>query len=127
MNQVVMDSSVIIACILDEPGADYAYPLLPFAHLSTVNMAEVVTRFSRYGSSSEDIHDIVRGLPVQTEAFDAQTATLAGLLEAKTREFGLSLGDRACLALGLTLQLPIITADRAWKSVSLPVEIRLIR
>ena len=127
MKQVVMDASAIIACLLSELGATEAEPFLPYGRVSTVNMAEVVTRFTRYGSTKEEIHGILRGLPVQTQAFDNDTATLTGMLESQTKAFGLSLGDRACLALGLTLQLPIITADRAWQKVSLPLEIRVIR
>jgi len=57
----------------------------------------------------------------------AEQAKIAGSLAARTRSIGLSLGDRACLALGLTLKAPIYTADRAWKSLKLGVRIHVIR
>lgn len=44
-----------------------------------------------------------------------------------TKELGLSLADRACMALAVTLGLPLLTADRSWVEVDLPVEIRVIR
>jgi PIN domain nuclease of toxin-antitoxin system len=57
----------------------------------------------------------------------AAHAQTAGDLVRQTRAFGLSLGDRACLALGMELGAPVYTADRAWKKLGLPVQIRVIR
>ena len=60
-------------------------------------------------------------------AFTTEQAKLAGSLIAQTGALGLSLGDRACLALGITLQAPIYTADKSWKNLRLGVHIHLVR
>jgi PIN domain nuclease of toxin-antitoxin system len=59
--------------------------------------------------------------------FTAQHAKTAGNLIAKTRSLGLSLGDCACLSLGLALKAPVYTADRSWKNLKLGVRIHVIR
>jgi PIN domain nuclease of toxin-antitoxin system len=59
--------------------------------------------------------------------FTAEQAKAAGSMVAETRAWGLSLGDRACLALGLALQAPVYTADRSWKNLKLGVQIHVIR
>jgi len=66
-------------------------------------------------------------LGISVEAFDAGLAYLAGLLRPQTKGIGLSLGDRACLALGRHMRLPVLTADRAWAKLRVGVEIRVIR
>ena len=59
--------------------------------------------------------------------FDAEQARLAGELLLRTRSLGLSLGDRACLALAMVLKAPVYTADRIWKGLKLGVPIHVIR
>jgi PIN domain nuclease of toxin-antitoxin system len=59
--------------------------------------------------------------------FTADHARLAGTLIVQTRSLGLSLGDRACLALGLTLKAPVYTTDKSWKNLKLGVQIHVIR
>ncbi len=71
--------------------------------------------------------DVVEALGLTVVPFDAQTAVRAGLLRERTRTAGLSLGDRACLALAATLSLPVLTADRNWDRVSADVEVHQIR
>jgi len=66
--------------------------------------------------------------PIQNcTPFTAEQAKIAGRMAARTRSVGLSLGDRACLALGLTLKAPVYTTDRAWKNLKLGVRIYVIR
>lgn len=120
MTPVVMDASALIACLLVEPGYDITAPYLPYARVSTVNTAETVTRFARNGYTKDEITEMMAALPIQTEPLNDDIAHLIGFLEPKTRSLGLSLGDRACLALGLTLQIPVVTADRMWKNVPCP-------
>lgn len=127
MSAVVMDSSVLIACIRHEPGYKEAEPLLPQAIVSAVNIAEVATHFTQQGFVEQEVRDILEALPVQTKTFAHELAILTGLLVPETKQFGLSLGDRACLGLGMMLGLPVLTADRIWDKLKLPVEIRLIR
>ncbi len=66
-------------------------------------------------------------LGVVFEPFTADHAETAALLRARTRERGLSLADRACLALALDRGLKVVTADRAWAELGLEVKVELIR
>jgi PIN domain nuclease of toxin-antitoxin system len=66
--------------------------------------------------------------PIRKSAvFTDEQAKIAGSLIARTSAFGLSLGDRACLALGIALKAPVYTADRSWKNLKLGVRIHLVR
>jgi PIN domain nuclease of toxin-antitoxin system len=77
--------------------------------------------------SPEAIEDAVAEYPVTIVPFTQRLAMIAGLLVSRTRDRGLSLGDRACLALAMDLKLPVVTADRAWAALDLGVEIRQVR
>ena len=59
--------------------------------------------------------------------FDAEQAYAADGLRTSTRERGLSLADRACLALALQLGAPVLTADRAWEGLVPGVGLEWIR
>lgn len=59
--------------------------------------------------------------------FDEEQSVQAGLLRRLTRQFGLSLGDRACLSLAIVKKIPVLTADQAWLQLNLPIDIRTIR
>ncbi len=69
----------------------------------------------------------LEGLGLDVEPFDAAMAYETGLLRQRTRRLGLSLGDRACLALGQRLSLPVLTTDRRWKAVRIGVKVRVVR
>jgi PIN domain nuclease of toxin-antitoxin system len=124
----VLDASAILAVIGGEPGAEKLTPdLLARAAGSAVNLAEVQTKLVRRGWTSaqawEDATSPVRGVV----SFDEEQARIAGDLVTQTRHLGLSLGDRACLALGMALKVPVYTAERAWKNVKVGVRIHVIR
>ena len=129
MTLVVLDASAVLALLLDEPGGRRVRAVLPESALSAVNLAEVVGHFVRNGATEQEIRQIVEPLPIDVVAFDEGLAFSAGLLLPVTRAAGLSLGDRACLALALRFGAPAVTADRAWQSVAATVRvvIELIR
>ena len=127
MTELILDASSILALLNSEKGAEIVQQALPDAKISTVNLAEVVTRLTLIGMSSADIEQILNLLGLESVVFDEEQALQAGIMATMTQEFGLSLGDRACLALGVLTNTPVLTADRAWQNVSLPVEIKLIR
>ena len=129
MSNVVLDASAILASILEEPGYESLTPdLLQNALASTVNLAEVHGKLVSLGWSSEDAWEDATSHIHQTVAFDETQAKIAGDLSTHTRRLGLSLGDRACLALAIALQAPIYTADKAWKQLKLKkLPIHLIR
>ena len=125
--EVVLDTSAILAFVNHEPGMEIVLPLLESTIINTVILAEVVTKLAERGMSESAIQDTLADLGVQVVPFDEEQAFLAGMMRPATRRFGLSLGDRACLALGIVTGLPVITADRNWARVSIDLDVRLIR
>ena len=128
MNRVVLDASALLAILNQEPGAEILTPeILSAAVISTVNLAEVHGKLVDRGLSSEDAWEAAVSPIREAVPFTVEHARLAGDLAAQTRPLGLSLGDRACLALGVALQVPIYTADRSWKKVKVGTRIHVIR
>jgi ribonuclease VapC len=128
MNSVVLDASVLLAILNQESGAEKLTPeLLSAAVSSTVNLAEVQSKLVTGGLSPEDAWNATLSPVREAVSFTPDQAKLAGTLIEKTRPFGLSLADRACLALGLILKAPVFTADKLWKNLKVGVEIHIIR
>ena len=128
MNRIVLDASAILAVINGEPGAEKLTPaLLARAVGSAVNLAEVQTKLVTRGWTSEEAWEDATSPVRDVLPFDEEQAKMAGDLAMQTRPLGLSLGDRACLALGMALKAPVYTADGAWKKVKVGVRVRVIR
>lgn len=126
-NSCVVDASAILAVLLSEPGADRAAEHLATGAISSVNIAEVATKLSERGVAPLAIQSSVSRLGLAVIPLDDVLALQAGFLRTSTRQFGLSLGDRACLAPARQLRLPVITADRKWKDLDAGVEVLVIR
>lgn len=125
---MVLDSSALLATFNDEPGTERVKTALAMgAVISTVSLSEVVAKLTDRGFTPEAIHAMLDGLRLQFAPFDGDLAYRAGLLRPATRHAGLSLGDRACLALAAQLGLPALTADRAWATVEVGVAVEVIR
>ena len=124
---IVVDSSVILAVLKQEPGGDDSW--LFDATASTVNLAEVATKLMALGYTKDQITTVMSGLPVKAIGYTQDLVNLTAYLYEDTRQYGLSLGDRACLATAIAHKLPILTADRIWKELEaeLDLDIRLIR
>lgn len=127
MNSVVLDASAIIAFLLQEPGAAIVGEYLTDGIASAVNIAEVVTRLSDLDMGDVQIRRSMSVLGLEIRPFDLEAAYAVAVMRAKTRNKGLSLGDRACLALANQLSVPALTADRVWAELDIDVEIQLIR
>jgi PIN domain nuclease of toxin-antitoxin system len=127
MAEWVLDSSAVLAVFLNERGGDIAEAAFPAALVSAVNLAEVATRLIDRGRSPVEADQLAARGGFGIVAFDASAAAAVAMLRPATRHLGLSLGDRACLALAEREGLPVMTADRAWTSLDIGVEIRLIR
>lgn len=127
MTEVVLDASAVLAVLLGEPGADRVAPHLNRAILSAVNYSEVLAKAARLGGSVAAAQRHVDRHPFRVIPFDAELAGLAAVLVPGTRAAGLSLGDRACLALGLHRGCEVLTADRAWAALDLAVPVTCIR
>jgi ribonuclease VapC len=128
VNKIVLDASAILAALNHEPGSEKLTPeMLSNAAGSTVNLAEVHAKLvSRGGHPDEAWEDTLSAIH-EPVPFTEEQARIAGGLVAQTRALGLSLGDRACLALALALKAPVYTTDRSWKNLELGVRIQLIR
>lgn len=129
----VLDASALLAHLRDEPGADVVVEAIASgAVISTVNLAEV---FSRAADRGDDPAKLAAELTqsglldgaITVEPFTAADAIDAGRLRPLTRDAGLSLGDRACLALARRLDAPALTADTDWQGLAHDVELRPIR
>jgi ribonuclease VapC len=128
VSRIVLDASVMLALLNHEPGAEnLTVELLSGAICSTVNLAEVQTKLVGAGSDPDEAWEDALSPIRDVVPFTAEHARLAGGMVTQTRAFGLSLADRACLALGLALKAPVYTADKSWKQLKLGVRIHVIR
>ncbi len=128
MSRIVLDASALLALLNREPGAEKLTPqLLSAAASSTVNLAEVQAKLVERGLDPDDAWEATLTPVREVVEFTADHARLACILIAQTRSLGLSLGDRACLALGITLRAPVYTTDKSWKNLKLGVHIHVIR
>lgn len=128
MSKAVLDASVLLAFLNDEPGASAAAQALEGEPvMSAVNVSEVASKLVDAGIDAGDVREMLEGLQIEVVAFDEEAAYEAGALRSATRKAGLSLGDRACVSLGLRLGVPVLTADRGWRNLPLPVEVVLLR
>lgn len=123
----VLDASALLALLFGEPGHDRVAVVADGASVSTVNLAEVLTRFARDGHPVAAVLRRLETYAIEWAPFDDAHAAEVAALWPQTRRAGLSLADRACLALALDRGMPVLTADRVWAGLGLPVEIQLIR
>lgn len=124
---VVLDASALLAVFGDEPGAERVAALLDGGTISAVNWSEVLGRYVREGLDTTHRQEQVEALGLSLVAFTPRQAELAAGMLPITRDAGLSLADRACLAVALDFGAPAITADGAWLGVDVGVEVELIR
>ncbi len=124
-----LDASALLVLINAETGAERLEPLLASheAVVSSVNLAEVVAKLCDWSAPAALVDAVVAEFAPCTVAFDAEQARRCGELRAATRATGLSLGDRACLALAACHGLTAVTADRAWGALDIGIGIELLR
>lgn len=123
----VLDASALLAVILSEPGSAAVEAVLDGSLLSTVNLTEAQTRLIRLGARPDHARSRILGMGCEIHPFTAELAFSAAELIAVTQPFGLSLGDRACLSLAIAEGATVYTADRTWKSLSLGIDVEVIR
>lgn len=127
MPEAVLDASAVLAVLQEEPGAETVESLLAECVISTVNLSEVVAKLVDNGIDGAAAVRLTEAQAFRPVDHTLDLARIAGTLRAETRAAGLSLGDRACLALALALGLPVFTTDRAWQGLPLDIEVRSIR
>lgn len=126
-HSAVLDASAVLVLLGDERGAAAVSRYVGSAVMGAVNHAEVVTKLVERGATPVEVQALLAGPAPTVVAFDRELAAQSGFLRAATRHLGLSLGDRACLALARHLLLPAVTADRTWQDLDVGVEVLLIR
>jgi len=127
VSAVMLDTSALLAYLNGEAGADKVSVNSGNARISTVNYSETVAVLTRRGMSAAEVRTILSSLLLEVVGFDRDLAEAAGFMITTTKPFGLSLGDRACLATALREGIPAMTADRAWSGLGIGVPIQLIR
>lgn len=125
--QIVLDTSAILAVLLKEPGGAGVIRMLPNSMLSAVNHAEVGANLSKRGFAREDIQRRLAGLVSVIVAFDSEQSLETIRVYRLTQGTGLSLADRACLALARLRKTPVLTTDKKWSELRLGVDVRQIR
>jgi ribonuclease VapC len=130
---LVLDASALLAYLRDEPGVvEVEAALRQRPAISAVNWAEVLSKLVDFGYDSDEAAKQLNsanlgGAALTIWPFDERFAQDVARFRNQTRRIGLSLGDRACLALGMFLNVPVLTADRRWSETGIPVTLRLIR
>ena len=125
--EVVLDASALLALLNSEPGSATVAAAFPGVAISAVNLSEVVAKLVERSVPAATVKTILDDLDLDVHPFDAEAAHATGALRTITRPLGLSLGDRACLALGRQLGRPVLTTDGAWGSLDLGVTVKPIR
>jgi ribonuclease VapC len=123
----VLDSSAILAEFLKESGGDLVRASQGTHYVSAVNFAEVYSKLADLGVTVENFESVRAIEPFVVMEFDRSQAILSAQLRPATKHLGLSLGDRACLALAIREKATVLTADRTWSNLDLGIEIKVIR
>jgi len=127
MSKKVLDASAILAILFHEPGEEkLTDEILDEAVLSTVNLAEVHSKLVKMGHDPEAAWSDAEAV-APTEDYSPAHAKLAGTLAKSTSQYGLSLGDRSCLALAISLGAEVYTTEKLWKNLKVGVPIHVIR
>lgn len=127
MSRYVLDASALLALLQQEPGAEIVAAALRESSISTVNWSEVLQKTLCQGVDTTNLQAELESLGVQFVAFSSFHAELSAQLSLTTKSYGLSFGDRACLALALSQTATVLTADRVWANLQIDIYVQVIR
>src|ERR1700676_1234575 len=126
--RAVLDATAILVLLLNEPGADkMTDEVMIRSVISTVNLSEVQSKLVFKGYDPQAAWEDALSLVIDVEPFSQEMARVAGDLITKSKAYGLSLGDRSCLALAIAINGEVYTADRRWKTLELGIPIHVTR
>lgn len=126
-NNIVLDASALLCLLNDEPRADRVAEVLTRSLIGAPNLAEVVSKLRERGLSLDEVSEALGGLHIDAQPLSQGQAMLIGDLCPATRALGLSLEDRACLALAIELRAEIYTTDAALAKPEVSIKINNIR
>lgn len=116
----ILDASAVLAVLNGEPGEKKVIPILAESAISAVNLTEVAAKLLDAGMDEAGARLAVSVLGIgEIVDFTEELAWEAARLRPLTKQYGLSLGDRACLALAIKLKIPAVTADKEWSKLKL--------
>jgi ribonuclease VapC len=129
VTETVLDASAVLAFLQEEPGQEVVAEVLAAgrAIICAVNLSEVAAKLVDGGMAPALAEEALRALDLHVRPFGEPLALECAWLREPTRAAGLSLGDRACLALGKSLSFPVLTTDRIWSDVAVGVTVQLAR
>lgn len=123
----VLDASALICLARREPAWEKVAAFGLLCEISAVNLVEVAYRLTSHGIPMADVEPLIRPMIGRVVPFDQSQSLIAASIHKQTREHGISLADCAALALAMSRQATIVTADRKWKSLCLDLNIVQIR
>jgi PIN domain nuclease of toxin-antitoxin system len=126
-SKVVLDASALLCLLNDEPGADRVVDVLTRSITGTASLAEVVSKLRDRGSPLDEVREALGGLHLDVRSLTPAQALIVGDLRPATKALGLSLGDRACLALAIDLQAEMLTTDAPLASADVGITITNVR
>jgi ribonuclease VapC len=128
LNNPVLDASAVLALLNAEPGHEAVSAVLPAAVIGTVNLTEVISKLCERGVPAGAAMEMVDCLGAEIVPHSRALARRAGVLRPLTKAFGLSLGGRACLALGAERGAAVMTAERSWDApVARAADVEIVR
>jgi ribonuclease VapC len=128
MNEVVLDASAMLAILQHERGEEkLTEDIRERSVASAVNLAEVQTKLVKRGGDPDESWEDALSVISFVEPYTPEHARIAGDLVMITEPYGLSLGDRSCLALGIALNAPVYTTEQLWRNLKVGIPIHVIR
>jgi PIN domain nuclease of toxin-antitoxin system len=126
--QTILDSSALLAALRGENGASEIMEIIDNGtHMTTVNLAGVITKLYHYKTTREEIDELIYDLPIHFIDVDKELAQLSSSYYLQAKEFGLSLADKICLAAAQRGNYTAITTDKIWAKINLGISVRVIR